>query len=690
MTVIYSPLILLNLLILILHLPSSLSYSSTSSSSSTSSIPQWPQSSFNSLPNFNYDKNSRQHPVDSINKVFGLNLYWQFVSWVRGNIIIDYPIIELTGRLIDLYGVRPPKEIVDAVYAANLHYVEVYCSFYDLYTRGVPNPYVPPGTPFDPSNTLNSTTQNYPSKPHDCDILLSLIDTPTSKLTMANQMITDGNNVVKNCERGIEGMLAYLSTVEIPRDTRSELIPEQASHTGFRHPTPTNLLGPSSSPLYHYYTLPSSSTITSTTPWHPRSQKLDLDPNLYQYYASKCWQGRGGNAFMRSWEGWWSPNTDENKRMYAFNKARRHFGQDGQSATQACMIAGESRNRLGDLYLSRVFLMMGCGMGSYSSCGQVGLMFMEHAVKDDDDIFHGKKVDKRGHNWREKYSRELEKKAIGEPYMTKNGRKDYLMLQAWRFAVMGCPEHDRVWDKWKGTDLGTGRGSGKGPKHQCSEHALAAMGLAYLDGFKSYMCKTKECEEFETMELRSNPVRAMRYMADAADGGVSSAWYYWGMMKMGYGQDGHKGYTYEVTAERRGEAQTAFIIGASQGHEGAIYRAILGWMATEDKVENCVMAVNAARSLVDRTAQKYMKWLALREGVPRKEGQHNMDAYYVGINILSRMGFEQATVLAAKEAERRGDITSAKMYYLISAQRGNFNSRVKLGDLWYDTGKGSG
>jgi len=59
------------------------------------------------------------------------------------------------------------------------------------------------------------------------------------------------------------------------------------------------------------------------------------------------------------------------------------------------------------------------------------------------------------------------------------------------------------------------------------------------------------------------------------------------------------------------------------------------------------MALNSARSLVDRRGRVYWDWL---EG---RKAEGDMDGYQVGVNILSRMGFERASVLSAKEAERR-------------------------------------
>ncbi|GMH49995.1 hypothetical protein TrRE_jg2800, partial [Triparma retinervis] len=141
----------------------------------------------------------------------------------------------------------------------------------------------------------------------------------------------------------------------------------------------------------------------------------------------------------------------------------------------------------------------------------------------------------------------------------------------------------------------------------------------------------------------------------------------------------------ERDKRREAEAQTAFILGATQGHPGSIYRSIVGWMGGEDRGEKVVMALNAARSLADRTGGKYHEWAEWR----RTEG--DMDGYQVAVNVLSRMGFERATVLSGEEAERRRELSAAKVYYLLSAQRGNVMSRVKVGDWWYYHGtKGGG
>ena len=175
-----------------------------------------------------------------------------------------------------------------------------------------------------------------------------------------------------------------------------------------------------------------------------------------------------------------------------------------------------------------------------------------------------------------------------------------------------------------------------------------------MHGFTSYLCTDLKCTQTVPLSVPKDPVAALRYMADAADGGEPTAWYYFGLLKLGYGgsssedsSGGRKGGG--IGRRREEEAQKAFLLGASLGHTPAIYRAILGWMRGDDKDDNCIMALNAARSLVDRTGGKYWEWAMWRKG----EG--DMDGYQVAVNLLSRMGFERASVLAGEEAERRGE-----------------------------------
>jgi len=214
-----------------------------------------------------------------------------------------------------------------------------------------------------------------------------------------------------------------------------------------------------------------------------------------------------------------------------------------------------SEGRLGNLEEARKHLHKGCTLGSHASCGNLALMLMEKAVVS---------VRVEGPLFTEVYRGE------------EGGERDWLMLDAWRYAEMGCPMAGRMYGNTDGKELGTGRGGGKGPKVQCNEQALVAMGLGYMYGFESTMCGEYEgrdqangarCLDMQEFRVAKDIERAVRYISDGADGGDPKAWYYFGLLKSGFMQP-----EFVRSNQSQKDAANSFMIAAGQGVEGAIYR----------------------------------------------------------------------------------------------------------------------